>query len=800
MTGITSDLLHAWRSLTHRPLFALITIATLALGLGATIAMFSVADAVLLRPLPFPNDHELVVLSEKQAERGLTGVSMPAVNDWRALPELSSVAAHETQNLLFKTSSTVERLAGVSVSPEFFATLGVSAALGRAIQPGSPLLDPDRKIVLSDDVWRRHFNGDRDVIGRHVRLENKDYEVVGVMPSGFAYPSGAKFWATLPPEMSMVRDSRDLRFLEVIARMAPDATTATVQTRLSDWKRRIASIDPRGAKWQPQAVSLRDETVGQVRQPLIIVFIGVSFLLLVACCNAAALVLAHGRAKLRDLAVQSALGANRGRLIRQLLIEGFLLSLAGATIAVVVSLVTRDAIVALSENQIPRVGEISIGLRTVFFALGAGILTTLLVALGPALVLTRVSQSSSLQRGSRSVTSSGAGRRVFGPLIAAECALALLLASAAGLLMTSYRHLTAVDSGFRPAQVLTARVAVPLSPEWSSVAAMRRFNTTLLDSLRVQPGVSAAAIVSRLPLTSVAGGTELWAAESPDKTRPALLQLTSEDYFETMGSRIIAGRDFAAADVEGATPVAIINDVLAKQLWGDANPLGRQITYQYMKGPSTVEVVGIVPAMRYNDVTAANRAEIYVTFRQGINTPVSLVVKSAMESAAVTTAVRAAVRAADPTNSVTLNDVSTLDAQMARVLARPRFYLVMVAVFATVAVMLAALGIYGTMMFWIGERWREFGIRIALGARSQDVTALLVRHGLVFAVSGILVGLAGAIASRKLIATLLFEVSPADPAVLATTIALLGGAAVVAAIVPARRVAGVDPVATLRAE
>ncbi len=800
MTGITSDLLHAWRSLAHRPLFAIITVATLALGLGATIAMFTVADAVLLRPLPFPNDPQLVVMTEHQSVRNLTGASFPAIEEWRQFPELASVAAHETQNLLFKQGDIAERLAGVSVSPEFFSTLGVAPALGRTLQPGAPVLDPDRKIVLSDQVWRQHFNADPNVIGRQVQLENKTYEVLGVMPAGFAYPADAKFWCSLPPEMSMVRDTRELRFLEVIGRMAPAATVSELKSRLDDWKKRTAALDPTGAKWLPVATSLRDDTVGQVRRPLLIVFLGVGFLLLVACCNAAALVMAHGRSKLRDLAVQSALGANRGRLVRQQLLEGLLLSLVGATAAILIALLTRDGIVALSADQIPRVDEIHIGWRTMLFAVGAGMLTTILVALGPALVLTRASHTNRLQRGSRSTTSSGAGRRLFGPLIAVECALALLLASAAGLLLTSYRHLAAVDSGFRPEHVLTAKIAVPLTPEWRGDGPNRRFNADFLTNLRSQPGVTNAALVSRLPLTDVAGGTDLWAVDAPENKTPALLLLTSEGYFNAMGSRVVAGRDFAITDTDTAPPVAIVNDVLARTLWGSASPIGRQVTYQFMKGPVTVEVVGVVPAMRYNDVTADARAEIYVTFRQSLNTPASIVVKAATDSATTAVAVRSALARTDPSQSVTLTDIATLDARLSRVLARPRFYLVMVGVFGAVALLLAALGIYGTMMFWVGERWREFGIRIALGARSADVTSLLVRHGLMFAGAGMAAGLIGAVLGRRLIASLLFEVSPADPVVLAATLALLGAAAVIAAVVPARRVARVDPVATLRAD
>ncbi len=800
MTGLRSDVLHAWRTLAHRRLFAGMTVATLALGLGATIAMFTVADAVLLRPLPFPNDQQLVVMTERQVERNLAGAAFPAVEDWRAFPELGSVAIHTPQNLLFQHGDLAERLNGATVSPEFFSTLGVRPSVGHTQQPGDPVLDPERKLVLGDALWRRHFNGDGSVIGRHVTLEGVTYEVTGVMPAGFAFPAGSEFWTTLPPSMSRIRDMRQLRILEAIGRLTPGATVDAVNSRLAEWKRRSTASDSTGATWLPKATSLRDEVVGQVRRPLQIVFLGVACLLLVACSNAAALVLAHGRMKLRDLAVQSALGAGRGRLIRQMLIEGLLLSLSGAAIALVIASLLRNGLVALSANQIPRVADITIGVRTAAFTIGAGILTTVLVALGPALLLTRGSHTSPLQRGAQRTATSGAGRRWFGALIAVEFALALVLASAAGLLVTSYRHLSAVDSGFRPDQVLTAKIAVPITRDWAGDEPNRRFNGAFLEHLRAQPGVDSAAVVARLPLSDVRGGTDLWPSDDPTRKTAAVLQLTSEGYFDTMGSQVIAGRDFAATDTPAGVPVAIINDMLATHLWPDANPIGRHVTYQYMKGPVTVQVVGVVPAMRYNDLTADVRPEIYVTFRQGLNTPVFIVAKSAIDAAALTASIRASLSLADPTHSATLTDIATLDARMSRVLARPRFYLVMVAVFATVACLLAALSIYGTMMLWIGERWREFGIRIALGANHVHVTGLLLRHGLTFAGAGLLAGLVAALAGQRLIASLLFQVAPSDPIVLGSAVAVLAAAAFVAAAVPARRVARVDPVTTLRAE
>jgi predicted permease len=800
MTGLGSDIAHAWRALRHRPTFALITVAILAIGLGATTAMFSVVDAVLLRPLPYPADQELVAMAERLPARGLAGVGMPSLAEWATFPELQSVAAHSASNLLFHEGGGAERVAGVAVSPTFFSTLGVAPAQGRTFDPGGPFLDPDRKIVLSDGLWRRQFGGDPSAIGRTLVLERYAYTVIGVMPAGFAYPGDAQFWTSLPPEMAQLADARSVRFLQVIARLAPGHDLRALRTRLADWKRGLATSDPTGKSWIPDATSLRDEAVGQVRAPLLIVSAGVWLLLVVACANAAAMVLANARAKVRDLAVQSALGAGRGRLVSQMLVEGLMLTLAGAALALLIAALTRDAIVAVSLNQIPRVSEMHVDLRALLFAAGVAIVASIGIALGPALAVTRTSHAAVLQSGSRSTTASGAGRSVFGPLVAVEFALALVLASAAGLLAASYAQLKQVDAGFDPSDVISARVDLPNSAAWSSDAARRRFHDQLLADVRRMPGVERAALVNRLPLSEVRGGTDAWPDGRVADTTPALLQLASEHYFDTMGARITDGRDLAVSDTDTAPLVAVVNDVLAKKFWPSQSPINHTLTYQFMRGPVTVTIVGVVTPMRYGDLTSDTRPEIYVTFRQSLNTPVMLTVKSASAAGTLVPALRAALAAADASGTVTFTDVATLETRLARVLARPRFYLIMVVVFGVTAVLLAALGIYGTMTFWIGERWREFGIRVALGANRADVTRLIVSRGLSFAAMGLVAGLVGAVLLRRVIGQLLFHVSPADPRLLIGTAVLLAGTATLAALLPARRVATVDPVATLKGE
>ena len=803
LSGLATDARRAARSLARRPAYAAGVVATLAIGLGASTAMFAVRDAVLLRPLPFPDDGRLVLVSEREAARNLDGASFPALHEWATFPEVASIGAWETQELLFTQGDSPQRLRGATVSPGFFSTLGVQPALGRVMLPEGPLLDPEAKIVFSHALWQQRFGGDPDVVGRAITLEQYAYTVVGVMPPGFSFPEGAHFWTTLPTSMKLLADARGLRFLSTVARLAPDASLDALTRGLIDWQIRTAGLaeDEPDERWQVSARGLRESIVGEVRPALVAAFIGVGLLMLGACANVAALLLASGRTRRRQFAVQAALGAGRARLARQVVVEGLLLSLASAALGILVAALTRDAIVALSLEQIPRIAGVEVGSRAVLFALAAALGATWLVTAAPAWWLS--GSSADLRAdASRTATGSRGSRRLFGALLAAEFAVALVLVAAAGLLVASYRQLQAVDTGFTPGRVLTASIDVPLTPAWRSNDARRRLVTELLDAAASLPGAVAAATVQRLPLEAPRGGASTWPTDDPQRTVRALPQTASERYFDAVGGRIVEGRDFAPADVEGTPPVVIVNDVLARMLWPGRSAVGRRLTHEYFTGDVEAEVIGVVRGFRYGALDADLRPEFYRTYRQAVVAPAHLVVRASptIDPLALVPALRARLEAIDPTGSVTLSDATTMAARWSRVSARPRFYLVLFGCFAAMAFTLSALGIHGTMAFWMNERWREMGIRLALGASRRELRRLVVRRGVGLALAGVGAGLATALAAGRFIESLLFQVAPGDVRWLGAAAAVLITAALAICLVLARRFSRLDPAATLRAE
>jgi predicted permease len=793
------DLKSAWRSIRHRPAASITIVGTLALGLGATTAMFTVVDAVLLRPLPYPDDRALVLFGERDPVRRLTGVSIPAMADLTAFPELSSVGGYESESRLFKERGEPERITGATVSPGFFRTLGVAPALGRTLPADGPLLDPDPKMVLGHDLWLTRFGADASVVGRLITLEGKPYTVVGVMPPGFEFPAGANFWTTLPMEMRMLSTAPSVRVLDVVGRLAPGATVAALDQRVREWSARTASMpEARSADWKPYTVTLREDVLGAVDVALVIVFGGVCLLLGVACANVASLMLAAGRSRLRDYAVQTALGAGRARLVRQIVCEGLLLALAGSSAALLVAAATRHAIIALSVDQIPRIETMTVGIRGSLFALAAAMVTTLLITAAPAVLLTRRASLDLRQHASRTAAGSRSSRRIFGGLVAVEFALALMLVVGSGLLFTTYRRLQTVETGLRPSQVLLAHLSIPLTPEWTRTATSGLYEG-LLSTLR-RGEITDVALTLRRPLEAARGGTEVWATESPDTKIASLQHSTSEGYFGAIGGQFIAGRDFDRSDRAGAPPVVIVNDRTASALWPGADPIGRTLTIPHYRGPIVATVVGVVRAIRHDGLRNELRPELYVPFRQTAFPPENLVVRTSGDPRAAVQQIRATLAQLDSSRNVTIDQIATLEENLARNVAQPRFYLVLFGVFAGIALALAALGISGVMSYWLNERWREMGIRVALGGSRASLVRLTVTRGLTMAAAGLVAGLALTLAGGRLIQSLLFDVAPADPTILLAALTVLTVLAAAACAVPARRAALVDPVATLRSE
>jgi predicted permease len=795
---LAADLVSATRQLRFQRLQALLIVGVTAIGVGASATMFAVVDTVLLRPLPYPHGASLVHVTEFEPIRNLTGASFPALAEWSAFPSLARVGAYTDQHLLFNFGGEPERSSGAIVSPTFFDVLGVQPLTGRLMQPGDPLLMSDRQIVLGHALWQRQFNGDPAAIGRVITLEGKPYTVVAIAPAGFAFPADAQFWTSTSADMRMVQDERSLRFVDVIGRLAPGADLPQLQKELEAWHAATAPGLAAKDRWQVRAGMLRDEIVQSVRPALRIAMAGAGFLLIAALANITALMLARGRARAQHMAVEVALGAGRARLVRQRVGEAALLALAGGAVALVLVAIPRPAIVALSVDQIPRITALAVDIRVILVALALALGVTCLAAFGPAMAQTRRASNAFVSHAPTRVTGTRAGRRILGALVAAECAAAVTLLAGALLLGQTYLRLQAVSTGVSPRDVGVVNMNVPLSREWRQPDRLEAFVRDLRTELLAMPGMTHVAFTGRLPLDTSRGGVDVKADGAPESVL-TLSTVVSDGYLPTVGARLLAGRDLDPGDTGGSVPVAVINDVLARRLFGDAQTaIGRTVSFQYMRGPVTLQVVGVVDAIRYDGLRGELKAELYQHYQQAILPPGVLVYRGVGTPPSYVPQMRGILAKLDPSRSVTLEGYTSLEQRLDRAFAQPRFFLVLAAAFALAALSLASLGLYGTLSHWIAERRRELGIRVALGANAAAILRLVMRRGLWLAGSGAMIGVVTSLVSAQMLSGLLFGVSPSDPRPLLGAALGLVVLSAMTCLAPARRATQIDPLETLR--
>ena len=795
--GLRADVRFAWRSLAARPAVVVSVVLTLSVGTGATTAIFSVVDAVLLRPLPYPEDAQLVTIAERQPSNPLGSASFSAVFAWKTLPALANLASYTVQPATFNAGIEPERVDGAMVSPTFFEVLGVSPVVGRTFHAGDRLFDPDRKIVLSHAVWMRHFGGDPSVIGRQVALDSGPHTIVGVMPRGFGYPTGIEFWASLSPDMASVKELKDVRFLQTIGRLSPHASLAQLQAQLNDTARPHESLPAAERGWRPEGTRLREQTIGAVRRPLILVLGAVALLTVVGCCNAAAMLLARGAVRSREIAVRAAVGASRSRIMRQLLLESAIIGCGAAVLGTCAGALMLQGIVALSLGQVPRIETVEVNARVLTFITGFSMVVAALVGIAPALSLSRVGPAQAIH----SARSTGYGpRKARGLrlLVVAECSLALVILAGGGLLINSFIRLTHVETGVDPSNVLTAKISVPVMKAWSGDPVKRRLYVDLLDRVAHLPEVRRAAVTSRLPLSELRGGAPVGTPATPNAIPRAVVGVVSEEYFATVGARLVTGRVFSTEDHDQAPRVAVVNEWLAAALWPGESAIGKTLVYRHYLGPVTLTVAGVVAPIRYDSLSSGFKPELFVSFRQNSLAPMSLVLRTAGDPADIAAAIRTHVRQADPTGTVTVEGVSTLERQLAATTARPRFFAALIGTFAGAALLLTALGIHGVLSFWTEQRQQEFGVRVALGANRAELYRQVVGQGAGLALAGITVGLAVAVAASRLLAGLLYGIPASDVATYAAVSGLLLASAVGACVPAARRAASVDPVQMLR--
>jgi putative ABC transport system permease protein len=795
------DFRYALRSLIKRPGFAAVAIITLALGIGANTAIFSVVNAVLLRPLAFPEPDRLTFV--KGGSRAEIGNLSPM--DFLDLRErtqrFESLAAFN--NYADATLTGVgepERIAGTRVTAGFFALLRVRPALGRDFLTADDQPDAPRVAILGNGFWRRRFGGDSSIVGRTVHLNSVPNEIIGVLPAEFRhpFPEDARqpdVWVAF--RLDRKENNRGGHYLEALGRLRAGASLLDGQEDLTAIASDLERTYPRtNAGRIVRVMPLFESVVGSARTPLLILLGTVVFVLLIACANLANLMLARSTSRRKEIAVRQAIGATRADLVRQSLTESFVLALVGAGAGLGVAYVAIRTLALVGANRIPRGDGISLDIAVLLFTLAVSAFTSVAFGLGPALAATGPGTPEALKEGGRE-SGEGLHRSAQQALVIGELALALMLLVSAGLLVKSFLRLSSVDPGFRPAQVLTVKTSLPLAryPEGDEIPFYRQ----LEDRLRALPGVLRVGAVNILPLSpnySCDGFEIVGRPPSPPGEQPCAEERSiTPDYFSAMGVSLLSGRTFTTGDVETSQHAMIISENMAERFWPGQSPIGSHILYQRVSR----EVVGVVSGVRHFGLDRDVPLEMYTPHAQQPSYhTMTLTIRTAVDAASLMPLIRRELSALD--RDVPISSVATMEQMVAQSTSEHRFRTLLVGSFAALAVLLSIVGVAGVIAYMVGRRTREIGVRVALGATPSQVVSMLVRQGMSAAGLGVAIGLAGAFALTRVLAGLLFGVTPTDAGVFGAATILLTVAALAAIYVPARRALRVDPLVALRTD
>jgi putative ABC transport system permease protein len=808
MQVLKQDLRYGIRSLLKRPGFTAIAVITLVLGIGANTAIFSVVNAVLLRPLPYSDPGRLTQLWEAKSKKGRDEIpaSYPNFADWRDRNHVfEQVVAYSDWSFNLTGIGEPERIRSAIVSPAFFSVLGIQPLRGRILLAGEDERGKDLVVVISESLWQRKFNSDPNIIGRSLNLDDKSFTVVGVIARGVQAPllsDEIELWA--PVSHGFGFTNRYGHYLSVIARLKSGATLQQAQADMSNIAGQLAEQYPESNKdLGVRVVSLNEQVVGNFRISLLVMVGAVVFVLLIASANVANMQLARASERQKEIAIRTALGAGRWRIVRQLVTESLLISLTSGTLGLLVAVWGIRLLVALSPSDLPRVKEVSVNFRVLGFTLAISVLTGILFGLLPALQASRPKLNERLKSGGRSAMGGVGRQRVRGGLVVAEIALSLMLLVGAGLLIRSFLRLQAVSPGFNSENVLTMQLDLN-GPNYKKGSQVIAFHDQLLERIKQLPGVQYASTRSFVPIASDASFAYLLfhiEGRQPDAAEGsvAFYNAISPDYFQTMMIPVRKGRSFSDRDVRGSQNVAIVNETLVRRYFGNEDALGKRITLEdHPKEADWITVVGVVGDTKPRELHSEAVAELYMPYDQQPEPGMALMIRSSSTDAGVATAVRSEVMALDKNQPV--YSIRKLDSVLSESIATPRFRTILLAVFAGVALILAAVGIYGVISYAVSQRTQEIGIRMALGARAADVLKLVVKGGMTLALIGVVLGLAGAFALTRLMTTLLFGVRPTDAATFATVSAGLIVVALFACFIPARRATKVDPLVALRYE
>ena len=807
MTGLLQDLRYALRQLRKSPGFTLVAVITLALGIGATTAVFSVVDQVLLHPLPYPDSDRLVTVTQTFEGVSTDDASPANYLDWVAQNEASQdhafayMAASRGWPASLSTGDRPERVKGTMATPNFFPLFGVSPIMGRGLEASDAQPGNDHVVVLGYGVWQRYFAADRGIVGRSIRLNGEQYNVLGVMPLNFSPDEYGELWVPSPwgvPTHPLAPDKdprqfRDRNYLETWARLKPGVTLQQAHAELDTIGRRLEkeypnSNDKVGVSFLP----LHDYVVGDIRPILLVLLAAVVFVLLICCANVANLLLARATARAKEISIRTTLGASRQRLLRQLLTESILLAILGGILGLLLAVAAVPSLLALSPPDIREFKQIGINREVLAFSFLASLICGIVFGLIPALQGSRSNPNESLKEGERGSTANrGRTRSV---LVIAEVGLSLVLLVGAGLLVKSFTRLMNVNPGFDPDHLLTFTIGLPSSTDPAHQVA---FYQQVLERLQSLPGVKAVGAVSRLPL---AGGNSSRSFNVPGDANEhnADIRVSTADYFRAMGIPLLKGRIFSESDVSSSLNVVVINEALARTVFPGQDPIGKQLT-NFGPNSLTLQIIGVIGNVRHVGLDAAPNSEIYQLLGQAQWPSMFVAIRSATsDPTTLTSAAQSAVWSVN--HDVPLASIRTMQEVIANSVQRRRFSMLLLTMFAAVAMLLAAIGLYGVMSYSVAQRTKEIGIRMALGARRPDVLALVVKQGMALVFIGIAAGTILSLATTRLISGMLFGITATDPLTFAGVAALLGAVAFLANYLPARRAASVDPMVALRYE
>ncbi|HEV8348313.1 MAG TPA: ABC transporter permease [Vicinamibacterales bacterium] len=810
LSDIGGDVRYAFRALRKNVGFAAVVVLTLALGIGANAAIFSVVNAVVLRPLPYRDADRLVVIRDNLPASGLRDIVISAVEylDYRARNHVfDEMAAYDTTAFNLTGRGEPERLDGAVTTASLLPILGASPALGRAFDETDNQAGRDRVALLSHALWQRRFAGDPRVVGTLITLEGRGVEVIGVMPPSFRFPDDSvELWMPIAFDADLVSENnRGSRSYTALGRLKPGVTIAQAQadmnavtgTLVRDYREQY-----RGG-FSTTVRGLQTDIVGDTGRGLFVLLGAVGVVLLIACANIANLLLvrAHGRRK--EVAIRTALGANRARIVRQLLTESLVLAAIGGGCGLLVAVWGLDLLVAIAPADTPRLTEISLDRRVITFTAAVSMITGVFFGLAPALHAARVDLNETLKEGGRT-PGSGGRHRARRLLVAAEVAMALVLLVAAGLLINSFARVQDVAPGFDASHLLTLRIAPP--PATYSFAKSQQFFDELFERLRARPGIEGVGAVNALPFSG-SGGDRTFYLEGrlnprPEEKPDEQVRFASAGYFAAMKIPVRRGREFTARDSQDAPQVAIVNEALARKYWPDDDPIGKRLTFS-RQDVKWYQIVGVAGNLKHRSLEIADVPEVYVPVAQPLFAgpsprPMFLVVRTAGDPMTAAAEVREVVASIDPNQPV--SNIRSMEQRIGASLGSRRFTMLLIGVFAALALVLASIGIYGVVAYTVRERSHEIGVRLALGAQPRNVVAMLVGQGMTLASGGAAAGIVLAVALTRVMTGLLFGVSATDPATFAVITAGLALVAIIACYLPARRATAVNPVTALRNE